>query len=68
MYSKNKVNGVPGHANYHYITEILKGELNFEGFTVSDWQDIIRLYTRDKLAATPRDAVKIAGKNLILKK
>ncbi len=56
-----KVNGMPGHANYHYLTEILKGELGFEGFTVSDWQDIIRLYTRDKLAASPKDAVRIAG-------
>ena len=23
--------GLPGHANYHYLTEILKQELGFEG-------------------------------------
>jgi beta-glucosidase len=34
--------------------------MGFKGFTVSDWEDIIRLYTRDKLAASPREAVKMA--------
>lgn len=60
MINSGDVNGIPGHANYHYITEILKGELNFTGFTVSDWEDIIRLYTRDKVAESPREAVRIA--------
>lgn len=60
MINSAEVDGIPGHANYHYLTEILRGELGFKGFTVSDWEDIIRLYTRDKLAASPREAVKIA--------
>ncbi|MEY3759190.1 MAG: hypothetical protein RIR39_681, partial [Pseudomonadota bacterium] len=47
-------------ANYHYLTTILRGELGFTGFTVSDWADIQRLYTRDKLAASEKEAVKIA--------
>ncbi|WP_367154561.1 glycoside hydrolase family 3 N-terminal domain-containing protein [Methylomonas sp. HYX-M1] len=60
MINSSEVDGIPGHANYHYLTEILRGELGFTGFTVSDWQDIIRLHTRDKVAASPREAVKIA--------
>ena len=60
MINSAEVDGIPGHANYHYLTEILRGELGFKGFTVSDWEDIIRLYSRDKLAASPREAVKIA--------
>lgn len=60
MINSAEVDGIPGHANYHYLTEILRGELGFRGFTVSDWEDIIRLYSRDKLAASPREAVKIA--------
>ncbi|CAA9890617.1 Beta-glucosidase BoGH3B [Candidatus Methylobacter favarea] len=60
MVNSGEVDGIPGHANYHYLTTILRGELDFQGFTVSDWEDIKRLYTRDKLAATPREAVKIA--------
>lgn len=60
MINSAEVDGIPGHANYHYLTEILRGELGFTGFTVSDWEDIIRLYSRDKLAASPREAVKMA--------
>jgi len=60
MVNSAEVDGIPGHANHHYLTTILRGEMGFKGFTVSDWEDIERLYTRDKLAASPREAVKIA--------
>ncbi len=60
MINSAEVDGIPGHANHHYLTTILRGELGFKGFTVSDWEDIKRLYTRDKLAASPKEAVKIA--------
>ena len=60
MLNSADVNGLPGHANHHYITDILKGELKFQGFAVSDFEDIIRLHTRDKVAETPEDAVRIA--------
>ena len=60
MINSSEVDGIPGHANYHYLTTILRGEMGFTGFTVSDWADIKNLYTRDKLAATEKEAVKIA--------
>lgn len=60
MVNSANVNGIPGHANSYYLNDILKGELKFQGFAVSDWQDIIRLHTRDKVAETPEDAVRIA--------
>lgn len=60
MINSAEVDGIPGHANYHYLTTILRDELGFQGFTVSDWEDIKRLYTRDKVATSPKDAVKIA--------
>ncbi|MFI3186207.1 MAG: glycoside hydrolase family 3 N-terminal domain-containing protein [Methylococcaceae bacterium] len=60
MVNSAEVDGIPGHANHHYLTTILRGELGFKGFTVSDWEDIKRLYTRDKLAASEKEAVKIA--------
>jgi len=31
------------HANKHLITDVLKGELHFEGFVVSDWEAIATL-------------------------
>lgn len=60
MVNSAEVDGIPGHANHHYLTTILRGELGFKGFTVSDWGDIQRLYTRDKMAASEKEAVKIA--------
>lgn len=60
MVNSAEVDGIPGHANYHYLTTILREEMGFKGFTVSDWEDIKRLYTRDKIAASPKEAVKIA--------
>ena len=59
MINSGDVNGVPGHANSYYINDILKGEFKFQGFTVSDWEDIVRLHTRDKVASTPEEAVRI---------
>jgi beta-glucosidase len=60
MINSGEVNGIPGHANYQYLTEILKGEWDFKGFTVSDFEDIKRLHIRDKIAQTPEEAVYIA--------
>ncbi len=60
MINSGEVDGIPGHANHHYLTTILREELGFKGFTVSDWEDIKRLFTRDKLASSPKEAVKIA--------
>ncbi|NOT13910.1 MAG: beta-glucosidase [Methylococcaceae bacterium] len=60
MVNSAEVDGIPGHANYHFLTTILRDELGFKGFTVSDWEDIKRLYTRDKLAVSEKEAVKIA--------
>ena len=60
MVNSAEVDGIPGHANYHLLTEVLKGEMKFKGFVVSDWEDIKQLHTRDKVAATPKEAVRIA--------
>ena len=50
MVNSGEINGIPGHANYHLLTEVLKGEWEFKGFVVSDWEDIKRLHTRDRVA------------------
>ncbi len=60
MINSSEVDGIPMHSDYHWLTEVLRGELNFKGFTVSDWEDIIRLYTRDNVAVSPKDAVRMA--------
>ena len=60
MLNSGEINGIPGHANYHLITEVLKQEWKFSGLVVSDWQDIERLFTRDHVAESPKDAVRMA--------
>lgn len=60
MVNSGEVDGIPGHANYHLLTEVLRHELKFDGFVVSDWEDINRLYTRDRIASSLKEAVKIA--------
>lgn len=60
MVNSAEVDGIPGHANFHLLTEVLKGELKFDGFVVSDWQDVQRLHTRDRVATSPKDAVRMA--------
>ena len=37
MCSYNKVDGVHSCSNHHILTEVLKGELGFQGFVQSDW-------------------------------
>lgn len=60
MVSSGEINGTPVHASKHLITDILKNELGFDGVVVTDWKDIIYLYTRHKVAENNRDAVKIS--------
>ena len=40
MVSYNSWNGTKMHANRHLLTDVLKGELGFAGFLVSDWAAI----------------------------
>ncbi len=60
MVNSSEINGTPVHANYHILTEILKEELKFEGFAVTDWEDIIMLNTVHKVAPTYKDAIALS--------
>ena len=40
MVSFSSWNGVKMHAQRHLITDVLKGELGFQGFVVSDWAGV----------------------------
>ncbi|MCF3479234.1 1,4-beta-D-glucan glucohydrolase [Stenotrophomonas maltophilia] len=37
MASFNSVNGAKMHGHRHYLTDVLKGRMNFGGFVVGDW-------------------------------
>ena len=60
MVNSGEINGVPGHINHHILTDILRGELGFKGFVVSDWEDIKKLVTIWRVAATEKEATRLA--------
>ena len=60
MVNSASVNGVPVHANKELITDWLKEGLNWDGMVVTDWSDIINLYTREGVAADKKEAIEIA--------
>ncbi|MGQ8335348.1 glycoside hydrolase family 3 N-terminal domain-containing protein [Sunxiuqinia sp. A32] len=60
MINSAEVNGTPVHANHQLLTDVLRGELDFKGFAISDWGDIKLLHSHHHIAATDKEAVKIA--------
>lgn len=60
MVNSAEVNGVPGHINKHLLTDVLKGELGFDGFVVTDWEDIKKLVTSWHVAADEKEATRLA--------
>lgn len=53
-------NGLPFHCNTELLTGWVKEDLNWDGMIVTDWADIDNLYTRDKVASSRKDAVRLA--------
>src|SRR5207247_584920 len=60
MVNSAEINGIPGHVNHHILTDILRDELGFKGFVVSDWEDIKKLVTVWHVAANEKEATRMA--------
>ncbi|WP_421873054.1 glycoside hydrolase family 3 N-terminal domain-containing protein [Marinoscillum sp.] len=60
MINSGLINGTPVHASKGIITDLLKTELGFDGVVVTDWKDIDNLHSRDRIASSPKEAVKMA--------
>ncbi len=60
MVNSAEINGIPGHINKRLLTDVLKGELGFDGFIVTDWEDIKKLVTQWKVAADEKEATRLA--------
>jgi beta-glucosidase len=60
MINSGIINGESVHASRRILTDLLKNELKFNGVVVTDWADIENLYKRDRIAATPKEAVRLA--------
>lgn len=60
MVNSGEVNGRPVHASHYLLTQVLRGELGFEGVVVTDWEDVRRLHTMHRVAPDERTAVRMA--------
>mgnify|MGYP001161289871 FL=1 len=60
MINSGLINGVPVHADYNLLINVLRNKLGFEGVILTDWEDIRKLHDRDKVAETQKEAVKMA--------
>lgn len=56
MASHGDINGIASHGNRELLTDILRKEWGFDGYTVSDSNDIARLYYFMGVAETPDEA------------
>lgn len=43
MSAFNEISGQPASASRYHLTDILRGELGFSGFVISDWDAVVRL-------------------------
>jgi beta-glucosidase len=60
MINSGEINGIPVHANSEILIDLLRDEMGFKGVAVTDWEDVIKLQKNHRVAATLKDAVKMA--------
>ena len=60
MTAHNEVNGIPCHGDRALVQDLLRGELGFDGFVVSDWMDIERLHSMHHWAESEDEAFKVS--------
>ncbi len=60
MVNSSSNNGLPFHCNTELLTKWVKEDLNWDGMIVTDWADINNLCTRERVASTQKEAVKLA--------
>lgn len=60
MINSGIINNKPSHADYHLLTTILRKQMGFKGMVISDYEDINKLYTRDRMVSSIKDAIREA--------
>ena len=56
MAAHNELNGIPSHMHKELMTDLLRNEWGFEGFYVSDWYDIKRIWSYHRVARDYKEA------------
>jgi len=60
MAAHNEVNGIPAHMDEYMMTDLLRNEWGFDGFYVSDWNDVSRIATLHSAAETFEEASRLS--------
>lgn len=60
MINSGDLNGMPVHASREILTDLLRGELGFQGVAVTDWEDIKKLQEMHRVAPTLKEATRLA--------
>ena len=60
MTAHNEINGVPCHMDKYLMTDILRNQWGFQGFYVSDWNDVERIYSVHRVAENFKEATKLS--------
>ena len=60
MTAHNEINGIPCHGNSWLVNDLLRDELGFDGFVVSDWMDIERLHSMHHWVPSLDEAFKVS--------
>ena len=56
MTAHNELNGIPCHMHKGLMTDLLRDKWGFDGFYVSDWYDIKRIWSYHKVARNYKEA------------
>lgn len=62
MAAYNAVDGIPCHANYWLLTEVLRKEWGFTGFTVSDWSGVNHTHGHHRVSSSLEESAVICVK------
>ncbi len=58
MPSYNSINGVPSHASVHFLRDVLRDELEFDGYVASDWNGVNMLHESHGVTSDRRGSIK----------
>jgi beta-glucosidase-like glycosyl hydrolase len=62
MLNSRLLNGIPVHSSKFLIINVLKGELRYDSFVVTDWGDIGNIFTRGSDIREAGKEIRACGK------
>jgi beta-glucosidase len=60
MVNSGSINGVPATSSHYLLTDVLRGQMRFQGVVISDYQDVTALQTAYHIAADLPGAIAAA--------